>query len=525
MVQERGRLPYGRGSDRSRERRGSQIPRPFGHTGFILFLLVYFASNAAAQDSALRQAARLDEAHQCSEAERFYQQALAQGTPSPALLNNLGNHYVLCGDAEKAGSYFERVLKLNPQHANANLQLARIATDRHQGTRALAYLARVSDAQPATGMLHAEALYWAGKQSAAMTILDGLKKEIGGDQRLGFLYGLTCARIGAYDRAEAEFNRLLVERPEDFDVLFNLGRAAARAKHYDRALHVLEIAVKLQPGNVDALLELAEVNAGLKDYARAIYLLVQAKQLDPRRPEIPLALAHAAQSGEYYGDAALAYDDYLRLRPTDDAARRDRALICGYTDARQAEGLKELAWYIQKHPGDPLGHYDLSQLSWRDHPQEALDQLATALRLNPEFAAAHVDRGWLLNRLGRTAEAIPHFQKALDVNPRDFRALDQLGSAYLSLDRPADAEKVLRQAVSISPDDPEILMHLGRALMELGHEEEAGQYLSKFQSIRPAEGPRALETGWNDRIRRPFRGRTQQARDRAPSSGCAYPSG
>src|ERR1019366_9292523 len=142
----------------------------------------------------------------CSEAERFYRQALAQGQPSVALLNNLGNHYTLCGDADQARSYFERVIKLNPQHANANLQLARIATDRHQGTRALEYLARVGDSQPAIRMLRAEAMHWAGKQAAALTMLDGLRKEAAGDQRLGFLYGLTCARIGAYDRAEAAVN-------------------------------------------------------------------------------------------------------------------------------------------------------------------------------------------------------------------------------------------------------------------------------------------------------------------------------
>jgi tetratricopeptide (TPR) repeat protein len=124
----------------------------------IWFLALMLAQQAVSQDSALREAARLDAAHQCSEAERFYQQALAQGSPSLALSNNLGNHYVLCGDVEKARSYFERVLQMNPQHANANFQLARIATDQHQGMRALQYLARVADSQPATRLLRAEAL-------------------------------------------------------------------------------------------------------------------------------------------------------------------------------------------------------------------------------------------------------------------------------------------------------------------------------------------------------------------------------
>jgi tetratricopeptide (TPR) repeat protein len=451
----------------------------------VWFLLFLFSPGAGAQESPLRQAARLDAEQKCGEAERFYQQALAQGPPSPALLNNLGNHYLLCGDSEKARAYFERLVKINPRHANANLQLARLAADRHDGARAIAYLAQVNDSQPATRMLRAEALHWAGKPAAALTVLDGVERDAAADPRLEYLYGITCARIGAYDRAVAAFNAVLVQHPDDFDVLFNLGRAAARAKLYDRALHALEVAAKLQPGNPDALMELAGVNAATGDYARAIYLLAQAGKLAPGRPEIPLAMAHAAQAGEYYGDAALAYDEYLRLKPGDDGARRDRALVCGFTDTRQAEGLKELTSYVQKHPADPVGYQDLAQLTWRDHPQQALEALTAAVRLDPRLAAAQVDLGWLLNRMGRTAEAIPHFQKAMDIDPRDSRALAQLGAAYISLDRAADAERVLRQALAISPDDPEILMHLGRALMDLGHEQEARQYLDKFQKTQP----------------------------------------
>ncbi|HEY2015040.1 MAG TPA: tetratricopeptide repeat protein [Bryobacteraceae bacterium] len=450
----------------------------------IWLLVLSFAPCAGAQESALRHAARLDAEQKCSEAEGFYRQALSEGTPSLALLNNLGNHYVLCADPDKAATYFDRVLKLNPRHPNANLQLARIAADRHQGTRALEYLARVSNPDPASRMLRAEALHWSGKPAEALAALDGVQKEAAADPRLEYLYGITCAHIGAYDRAETAFNAVLVQHPDDFDVLFNLGRAAARAKHYDRALHALDVAAKLRPDHVDSLLELGDVNTALGDYARAIYVLAQARRLAPERSEISLALAHAAERGEYYGDAAVAYDDYLKLKPGDDAARRDRALVSGFTGTRLAEGLKELAWYIQKHPDDPLGHYNLAQLTWRDRPQEALDHLTATLRLDPRLAPAHVDLAWLLNRQGRTAEAVPHFQKAIEINPRDARALDQLGSAYISLDRPADAEKVLRQAAAISPGDPEIMMHLGRALMETGHEEEGRQLLVKFQTNR-----------------------------------------
>src|SRR5579864_4793506 len=283
------------------------------------------ASSAAAQDQALREAARLDAEQKCGEAERYYQEALTKAPPPPALLNNAGNHYLMCGQPDKARTYFERLIQINPMHANANLQLARILTEQKQGAKALEYLARVKDAGSDVGLLRAEALHDAGKHAAALTILEGLEKQANGDPHVLFLLGMTCARIGLYDRAEAAFNTVLVRHPDDFDVLFNLGRAAARAQHYDRAQRALEVAAKMRPDDIDLLLELGRVYAARRDSSRAVYVLAQARQKAPKRPDILLALARAAEDAGYYGDAALACDEYRQLRPADDTARRDCA--------------------------------------------------------------------------------------------------------------------------------------------------------------------------------------------------------
>jgi tetratricopeptide (TPR) repeat protein len=400
------------------------------------------------------------------------------------VLNNAGNHYLICGQPSKAERYFEQLLKLNPAHPNANLQLARLAADRKQGTRALQYLSKIQDSSPAIELLRAEASASAGLHARALRILDGLRPEADADPRVGFALGIACARMGLYDRAEAAFNRVLAKRPDDFDVLFNLGRAAARAQHYDRAQRALDVALKLRPNDVDALFELGRAHAAAQDYSRAVFVLAQARQRAPKRPDILLALARAAEDAGYYGDSALAYDEYLQIQP-DDTVRRDRARVYGYTVVRLDEGLKELAWYVQKHPDDPIGYYDLAQFSWVTDPQKALDQLSTALRLDPRFVAARYNRAWLLHRLGRTAESLPDLQVAVQVGPKNVRALDQLGLTYLSLDQPAAAEKVLRQALAISPKDPEVLMHLGRALIALDREEEAQSYLETFQKVRP----------------------------------------
>jgi tetratricopeptide (TPR) repeat protein len=448
-------------------------------------IVVLAAAAGLAQEAALREAARLDAEGKCAEADRIYRKLLEPGRPSPALLNNLGNHHMLCGSPEQARAAFERLLALEPGHGNANLQMARLAVERREGAKALEYLARVKDTAPAVRLLRAEATHWAGKAGEARTQLAAVEKEAASDPRLLFNIGLAWARLGAYERAEGAFHRLLTARPAEFPVLYNLGRAAARAGHYERAQSALEAALKLQPEDTDALVELGLVHAARRDFNRAIFVLAQARRRAPKRADVALALARAAEDAGYWGDAAQAYDEYLALRPDDMAARRDRARVLGYTGTRLEEGLREMKWYISRFPKDPVGYFNLAQFTWRETPEESLEQLATAIRLDPNFASAHVARAWLLNRLGRAEEAVPHLEAALKIAPKDVRTLDLAGQVYLELDQPGKAEKFLREALSVSPEDHEALLKLGRALMALERDEEAREVMEKYRRVRP----------------------------------------
>ena len=441
------------------------------------------------QGQSLRDAARLDAEGKCEEAEQYYKTALAQGSPSPALLNNAGNHYLVCGQPAKAQAYFEKLLRINPLHQNANLQLARIAAEQKQGKKALEYLAQVKEVDPQVLLLRAEALYWAGSKNESESILGRVAKESSNDPRLLFLLGLSCARLALYDRAETAFNDALVLAPGNFDILYNLGRAAARAQHYDRAQRSLEAALKIRPDDVDLLLELGRLLAARQEYIRAFFLLVQARQKAPHRTDVMLMLAQAAQDAGYFEDSAAAYDEYLRLRPDDETARRDRALAAGQTESRREEAGKELAWYLKKHPDDPQGHYIYARVFWWNKPEESLSHLSEASRLAPDSVQIRYSRAWMLQRLGQPAESLIDLEAANRLEPGNVRILDLMALAYLSLEQPVEAEKALRQALAKARDDPEAVMHMGRALMALGREEEAQSYMEKYQKIRPQALP------------------------------------
>jgi tetratricopeptide (TPR) repeat protein len=454
-------------------------------SAFFLFIAVLMCNG---QELELREAARLDSEQKCDDAERIYQQLLAHGATSVALINNVGNHYLGCGAPDKARVYFERLLKINPAHVNANLQLARFAVSQKQGAKALQYLSRIKEQDPEILLVRAEALSQAGKRETALATLDTVANTSGADPRILFAIGMTCGRIGFYDRAETAFRSVLAKYPDDYDVLYNLGLAAMRAKHYDRAQSAFEVALQVRPDDVDAHIALGRLASLMGDQTRAVYVLAQARKLAPPRADVLLALAQASQGASYFGDAVLAYDEYLKLRPDDDAIRRDRAFILGYGDAGRAEGLKELIGYVHRHPNDAIGYFDLAQLSYHADRLRALEQISTAVRLDPSFEPARFVRAWLLHRLGREQEALLDLQSAIRLNPHDALAFDELGLVYMNLDKPVEAQKALRQAVEISPNQPAGLVHLARALVEAGHPEEAQPFFDRFRKAQP-DGP------------------------------------
>ncbi len=382
----------------------------------------------------------------------MYEQALAKGKPGAALLNNAANHYLACGRPAQAREFYAKLLSLNPGHVNANLQLARLAVESREPF-AHRYLLRLS---------------------------------ANSDPEILSEAGMLYARLGEYRRAQEVFQRVVAAKPGVFEGLWNLGRASARAGDLVRAREALDAALRLRPEDGGVLFELGTVQAAAGEMTQAVYLLARAHDKLPGEPNVTLALARASQDAGFYGDAAVAYDRYVKLRPDDEAARRDRARALANVEERAEEGRRELGAYVARRPDDPVGHFQLAQICWKDDPEKSLAHLAEAVRLDAKLAPAHTATAWLLRRLGRDAEAIPHLEVALKLSPGDVHALDQYGLALLTLERTAEAVKAFRRGAAASANDWEVRLHLGRALMETGNEAEAKKWLDEYKRLRPS---------------------------------------
>ena len=247
---------------------------------------------------------------------------------------------------------------------------------------------------PAPLLLRARALALAGQCRDASSLLSRLEAQTDAGPALFFSSGMAFAECKQYDQAEKSFSRALDADPRDFDILYNLGLAALDAGHTDRATNVLEAALHARPDDVDCLYALARAYTTLERPVDASALLTRAHKLAPGRAGVLLLLAQISSRLQFFKDSVEAYDAYLKLKPDDDLARRERgfALAC----ANQFKtALPDLESYVRKHPRDATGFYELAIAQAFEQRANAIQSLDHALSLDPDLASGRYSRALL----------------------------------------------------------------------------------------------------------------------------------
>lgn len=196
----------------------------------------------------------------------------------------------------------------------------------------------------------------------------------------------------------------------------------------------------------------------------------------------------AAQSDRPPSGNLAAYNAYLQgkfhyARSTEAEMRK---AIDAYATATRLDPRYAAAWAELSHTWSGLAVQFLAGPSAQQAHARARAAVATALALDPDLAAAHVARGYVLaiadfDWAGAEAE----YRRAVQLAPNDGTTKFSLATLLATLGQPVQAAELTRQALATDPLHASWYYWLSVYLSTLGRIDEAGQAIGKALELQP----------------------------------------
>ena len=112
--------------------------------------------------------------------------------------------------------------------------------------------------------------------------------------------------------------------------------------------------------------------------------------------------------------------------------------------------------------------YYLGMTTYKTDPKTAAQALAEAIKLDPQYAPAHIYRAAALRSLGHLAQAKEHLETANELDPRNPFASLWLGELAFAAQQFEAARNYLQQALKLNPEQSEVHAAMARVAMVLG---------------------------------------------------------
>jgi Flp pilus assembly protein TadD len=202
----------------------------------------------------------------------------------------------------------------------------------------------------------------------------------------------------------------------------------------------------------------------------------------------PAEIIRAGDAAAAQGEAERAlfiYNQALVLQPSADA-------WFGMGQAYRQLGQKPQAWRayasaLQLDPDYAAAHEEIGLLHLgMKQPEPAEKHLQRAIELDPGRWRAHNALGVMADVRKDYVSAIAHYNAALEANPNSAMLLNNLGYSHYLAGNLAEAEKHLRIAVGIDPSYTPAVANLGLSHARRGDYDEAVEILRQVMDQRQA---------------------------------------
>jgi tetratricopeptide (TPR) repeat protein len=428
-----------------------------------------------------------------------------------------GLTYRATDDPTNAIAAFQRALQLDPTHFGAARALTETYVTQNETNRLVALLDQQIRRESA------DPNYWMGLGDLHHFVL---RQKPSLAPRLDRARSRQCyeraralspndpdilARIGDayvdannFPAAAEAYAKLIEIRPNLPQLRERLAAIYLKTEQHEKAIALYKEFIKRDPNRYEFYNVLGELHEEIKQPAAALTYFEQSLTLNPDQPATYLAIAELHLREKNFPAAHQTLDTWKQKFPVDWRVPYFRALIANdqrdYTNSLTAFAAAETLAREAPEPVQLGAHFYFSYGAAAerigDHAAAA-QHFLRALELNPEFANAHNYLGYIWADAGTNlTAALDHIEKAVKLDPDNPAYLDSLGWVLHKLGRDTEALPHLRRAVELVEKDtdrtPEdrledvvVYDHLASLLQKLGQPDEARKVWQRALELDP----------------------------------------
>jgi tetratricopeptide (TPR) repeat protein len=222
------------------------------------------------------------------------------------------------GEPDDAMASLDKGLERDPRNSRLLLSAAQHALRRRDVSAAEQYLDAVLPDDPNRShatRVRADVYYEQGRYSEAKNLYEECLRERPDDWDIINNLGNCRFHTADFDGAELLYRRIIDAGRADKHVYRNLGVTLARMERIDDAVFALESYAQMDPDDVESAGFLGDLHYGRRDYARAIDEYEKVLDSQPQRPDTLTRLADCYLNRGSIAAALLGYERALAADP------------------------------------------------------------------------------------------------------------------------------------------------------------------------------------------------------------------
>ena len=268
----------------------------------------------------------------------------------------------------------------------------------------------------------------------------------------------------------------LEQHPDSNELLLLQSEIFILEEKYDSALKLLDYVEKLNPLDEEISLQKANIASKNGDHKSSIKFLNKALELSNDSSEIWNLLGMEHLLAEEFDEASYFFKNCIEDNPLDYSALYN--LLYSYDQLdKNEESILALNEILEIIPYSEVAWHQLGLvLLKKGNQKEALSAFDFAIISDDNFTGAYIEKGKLLETMGRINEAIDNYEIALKTNEPSAFVFQSIGRCHEKLGNNSLAIKYYLKAIHLEPSNENSWIKLIEYYMAKGQYKKAKYY-------------------------------------------------